>query len=624
MEQYNLGYVYNYHVYKKVVVINQRKLDEYLEYLVQRGIIHAGQKQDILTRGQDHARHVLLDKRNEIRRLMGKKRIAYSLSEIELISSFRIRRLDIPEDLVDEECVSRVVAEAKGIPFTVLDPIQLDYRLITDSFGGPFAERHLIVTIDDQPNAMTLAMAEPWNQELIETIERIKGKQILPIAASKRNVLQIIAEFHGFRSSMVAAEVKYGADRYNFGNLEQLHILNSGEAYEGADQPVVQAVWFLLNYAFDNRVSDIHIEPKRDESIVRMRIDGVLHKVHRMPNVVHPAIISRFKTLSRLDIAERRKPQDGRFKTKYKDEEVELRISTAPTAFGEKLVARIFDPGILIQDIDRLGFFPRELEVMQQMITSNTGLVLVVGPTGSGKTTTLYSSLHYIASPRINVITLEDPIEMVHEKFNQIAMQPKIGLTFGSALKTVLRQDPDVVMVGEIRDQETASNVVQAAMTGHLVISTIHTGEAAGAVSRLLDLGVMPFLLSGVLLGVVAQRLVRKVCPFCAMDDILTDEQIHSLRIHNVRGRKLKMKRGKGCLKCRYTGYLGRTGLFEVLQITPRIQRLINEKASTQEIKREALHDGMLTLREYGIKKIAEGLTTPEEVLSLTDEHQIY
>jgi general secretion pathway protein E len=434
MEQYNLGYVYNYHVYKKVVVINQRKLDEYLEYLVQRGIIHAGQKQDILTRGQDHARHVLLDKRNEIRRLMGKKRIAYSLSEIELISSFRIRRLDIPEDLVDEECVSRVVAEAKGIPFTVLDPIQLDYRLITDSFGGPFAERHLIVTIDDQPNAMTLAMAEPWNQELIETIERIKGKQILPIAASKRNVLQIIAEFHGFRSSMVAAEVKYGADRYNFGNLEQLHILNSGEAYEGADQPVVQAVWFLLNYAFDNRVSDIHIEPKRDESIVRMRIDGVLHKVHRMPNVVHPAIISRFKTLSRLDIAERRKPQDGRFKTKYKDEEVELRISTAPTAFGEKLVARIFDPGILIQDIDRLGFFPRELEVMQQMITSNTGLVLVVGPTGSGKTTTLYSSLHYIASPRINVITLEDPIEMVHEKFNQIAMQPKIGLTFGSAL----------------------------------------------------------------------------------------------------------------------------------------------------------------------------------------------
>ena len=605
-------------------MINQRKLKQILEYLVEQEIIHPGQQGDVLSRGLEQARHVLLDKRNEVRRLMGRKRIAYELSEIELVASFRFRRLDIPEDLVDEECISRVVAAVHGIPYTILDPIQLDYRLVTDSFGGPFAERHLIVTIAESENHLTLAMAEPWNAEMIQSIERIKGKKIIPVAASKRNVLQVIAEFHGFRSSMRAAEVKYGTERYDLGNLEQLHILNSRESFEGSEQPVVQAVWYLLNYAFDNRVSDIHIEPKRDESIVRMRIDGVLHKVHRMPNVVHPAIISRFKTLSRLDIAERRRPQDGRFKTQYNNEEVELRVSTAPTAFGEKLVARIFDPGVLIQDIEKIGFFPTELESFQQMITANTGLVLVVGPTGSGKTTTLYSSLHYIASPRINVITLEDPIEMVHEKFNQIAMQPKIGLTFDSALRTVLRQDPDVVMVGEIRDSQTASNVVQAAMTGHLVISTIHTGEAAGAVSRLLDLDVMPFLLSGVLLGVVAQRLVRKVCPFCAMDDFLTEEQVHSLRIRNVRGRRLKVKRGKGCVKCRYTGYLGRTGLFEVMTITPRIQRLINEKASTQEIKREALNDGMLTLREYGIKKIAEGLTTPEEVLALTDEHNVY
>ena len=605
-------------------MIGKRKIEEYLRYLVERGIIHEGQQQDVLNRFQEQSRHVLLDKRNEVRRLMGRQRIAYSLSEIELIASFRFRRTDIPEDIVDEDCISRVVAEAKGVPYVVLDPLQLDYRLITETFGGPFAERHLIVTIEEQKDAMTLAMAEPWNHELVQTIERIKGKRILPVAAAKRNVLQVIAEFHGFRSSMRAAELKYGNDRLDLGNLEQLHVLGANENLNGSEQPVVQAVEYLLNYALDNRVSDIHIEPKRDESIVRMRIDGVLHRVHRMPKVVHPAIISRFKTMSRLDIAERRRPQDGRFKTKYKTDEVELRISTAPTAFGEKMVARIFDPGVLIQDIERLGFFPRELEVMRQMITANTGLVLVVGPTGSGKTTTLYSSLHYIASPRINVITLEDPIEMVHEKFNQIAMQPKIGLTFGSALKTVLRQDPDVVMVGEIRDEDTASNVVQAAMTGHLVISTIHTGEAAGAVSRMLDLGVMPFLLSGVVLGVVAQRLVRKVCPFCATDDYLTEEQIHSLRIPSVRGKRLKIKRGRGCIKCRNTGYLGRTGLFEVMQITPRIQRLINERASTQEIKREALNDGMLTLREYGIKKIAEGLTTPEEVLALTDEHQIY
>ena len=580
--------------------------------------------QDVLNRGQEQARHLLLDKRMEMRRLMGRRRVAYSLSEIEVIASFRFRRLDIPEDLVDEDCISRVVAEEKGFPFVVLDPLQLDYRLVTDSFGGPFAERHLIISIEESDESMTLAMSEPWNSELIQTIERIKGKKISPIAASKRNILRIIAEFHGFRSSMRAAEAKYGNDRFDLGNLEQLHILSSGENLDGADQPVVQAVWYLLNYAFDHRVSDIHIEPKRNESWVRMRIDGILHRVHRMPRVVHPAVVSRLKTLSRLDIAERRRPQDGRFKTKYNDNEVELRVSTAPTAFGEKLVVRVFDPGILIQEIDHLGFFPREMELFKQMIGSNTGLVLVVGPTGSGKTTTLYSSLHHVSTPRINVITLEDPIEMVHEKFNQIAMQPKIGLTFGSALRTVLRQDPDVVMVGEIRDPDTAQNVVQAAMTGHVVISTIHTGEAAGAVSRMLDLDVMPFLLSGVLVGVVAQRLVRKVCPFCAVDDYLTEDQILSLRIQSTRGKKLKIKRGKGCLKCRHTGYLGRTGLFEVMSITPRIQRLINERASTQEIKREALNDGMLTLREYGIKKIALGLTTVEEVLALTDEHQIY
>lgn len=605
-------------------MVNHRKLAEYLRYLVDRGIIHAGQEKDILSRGQDQARHVLLDKRNEIRRLMGRKRVAYSLSEVEVIASFRFRRLDIPEDLVDEECISRVIADEKGFPFVVLDPIQLDYRLVTDSFGGPFAERHLIVTLEEDDDSLTLAMAEPWNQELIQGIERIKGKNIHAIAAAKRNILHVIAEFHGFRSSMRAAEAKYGKGGSDLGNLEQLHILSTGENYDGTEQPVVQAVWYLLNYAFDNRVSDIHIEPKREETLVRMRIDGVLHRVHRMPKAVHGAILSRFKTLARLDIAERRRPQDGRFKTKYKEEEVELRISTAPTAFGEKLVARIFDPGVLIQDIERLGFFPRELDIMRRMISANTGLVLVVGPTGSGKTTTLYSSLHYIASPRTNIITLEDPIEMVHEEFNQIAMQPKIGLTFDTALKTVLRQDPDAVMVGEIRDEQTANNVVQAAMTGHLVISTIHTGEAAGAISRMLDLSVMPFLLSGILLGVVAQRLVRKVCPFCAQDDFLTDEQVYTLKIRNVRGRRLKVKRGKGCVKCRHTGYLGRTGLFEVMQVTPRIQRLINERASTQEIKREALNDGMLMLREYGIKKIAEGLTTVEEVLSLTDEHQIY
>jgi general secretion pathway protein E len=275
---------------------------------------------------------------------------------------------------------------------------------------------------------------------------------------------------------------------------------------------------------------------------------------------------------------------------------------------------------VLRQPLDQLGFFDRERRVYDQLIQSTNGMVLITGPTGSGKTTTLYSTLHHLHSPRVNIVTLEDPIEMVHENFNQVAMNPKAGITFGSALRNVLRQDPDVIMVGEIRDAETAEGAVQAALTGHLVLSTLHTNDAASAVSRLLDLGVYPFLISGTLLGVVAQRLVRRVCPFCAVDDALTPEQVEQLRIPGAEGRRLRVKRGEGCIKCRGTGYRGRVGIFEMLRVTPRVQKLVQARAPAQDIKREALHDGMLTLREYAIRKMAKGETTFEEVLAMTDE----
>jgi general secretion pathway protein E len=390
------------------------------------------------------------------------------------------------------------------------------------------------------------------------------------------------------------------------------------------DQHVFKAVEYIFHYAFDQRASDIHIEPKREDALVRMRIDGVLHVVHRMPRTVHPAVVSRIKLLARLDIAEKRRPQDGRFKTEIGKDEVELRVSTVPTAFGEKVVVRIFDPSVLKQSLNELGFFPRELAIYEQMIRQPNGMVLITGPTGSGKTTTLYSSLHHLASPRVNICTLEDPIEMVQEQFNQMAMQPKIGFTFGTALKNVLRQDPDVIMIGEIRDPDTAENAVQAALTGHFVLSTVHTQDAASAVSRLLDLGVFPFLVAGVLSGVVAQRLVRKVCAHCAADETLTAEQIDALRIHGAEGRQLKVKRGRGCVRCRGTGYRGRTGVFELLPVTPRVRALIQAKAPSQDIKREALNDGMLTLREYAIKKMARGETTFEEILAVTEEHSLY
>ncbi|MFZ5475161.1 MAG: GspE/PulE family protein [Myxococcota bacterium] len=598
-------------------------LAQILDVLVEGGMLHEGQKRDVLHRGKEQARHLLLDRRAELRRVLGRQRVSYAISDLELVASFRFRRADNGQ-VLDEESATEAVAKALGYGFVRIDPLKLDFRLVVDAFGGPFAEKHLVIAIENKPDYITVAVTDPWNTELLGSLAAYKQKAIRPVMAPKSEILRVITEFHGFRRSMRAAEIELSNDLPDITNLEALYKVHGTNELEATDQPIVQAVWYLLNYAHDQRASDIHVEPKREDALVRMRIDGVLHSVHRMPKTVHPAVVSRIKLLARLDIAEKRRPQDGRFKTQFGKEEVELRVSTVPTAFGEKAVIRIFDPAVLKQPLKDLGFFERELAIYEQLCRATNGMVLITGPTGSGKTTTLYSTLHHVASPRINICTLEDPIEMVHESFNQMAMQPKIGFTFGTALRNVLRQDPDVIMVGEIRDPETAEGAVQAALTGHLVLSTVHTNDAASAVGRLLDLDVYPFLISGVLLGVIAQRLVRRVCPYCTADDVLTPEQIDHLKIRGAEGRRLKVRRGKGCVRCRGTGYRGRTGVFEVLRVTPRIQRLIMDKASAQELKREALNDGMLTLREYAIKKMARGETTYEEVLAVTDEATLY
>jgi general secretion pathway protein E len=357
-----------------------------------------------------------------------------------------------------------------------------------------------------------------------------------------------------------------------------------------------------------------------------MRIDGVLHDVHQLPKVVHPAIVSRIKTLARLDIAEKRRPQDGRIKTARGDREVEMRVSTIAVAFGEKLVIRIFDPGALLRDLPDLGMFEGQLALAEKFLARPHGMILVTGPTGSGKTTTLYAALRSLATPDVNVVTIEDPIEIVVDAFNQVAVQPKIGFGFAEALRHVLRQDPDVIMVGEVRDGETAEIALQAALTGHAVLATLHTSDAATAVTRLLELGADPFVLSSTLVGVVAQRLVRTVCASCRVETFLTPDQMGLLGLDARELREqgqetdLMVAFGEGCVQCRSTGLLGRTGVFEVLDVDDKVRKLIVTRAAAKEITKQARHDGLLTLREAAIKKLARGATSFEEVLRVTAE----
>ncbi|MFP5289112.1 MAG: GspE/PulE family protein, partial [Thermoanaerobaculia bacterium] len=394
--------------------------------------------------------------------------------------------------------------------------------------------------------------------------------------------------------------------------------MKSETEIESSDQHVVNAVEFMLQHAFESRASDIHIEPKREDSLIRFRIDGVLHDIQRMPKVVHAAVTSRIKTMSRLDIAEKRRPQDGRVKMNRGGREVELRVSTLPVAFGEKVVMRIFDPQVVMQDLSGLGFYPDELQMFNDFISRPHGIVLVTGPTGSGKTTTLYSALKAIFTREINITTIEDPIEMVHQDFNQTEVQLKVGITFASALRHILRQDPDVIMVGEIRDPETAQYAIQAALTGHLVFSTLHTNDASSSISRLADLGVERFLISSTLIGSMAQRLVRRICPHCTTERYLEADEISTLRLAVPPGKRVKVKEGEGCFECRNTGYLGRSGIFEMMPLDDAVKNLIVQGADAPEIKREAVKNGMRTLRQSALRKLAEGVTTFQEVVRVT------
>jgi general secretion pathway protein E len=520
--------------------------------------------------------------------------------------------------IIDEQVIAEAIAGEAKLERVRIDPLSLDADLIEKQISRPFARRHRMIPLAlEAGGVLKVALANPFDLEGIDAYKRIAGKPLHWVVASEPEVLKVLTEFYGLRQSMKRAErdLTSGID---LGNLEALVRMKSEGEIESSDQHVVNAVEYMLQHAYDSRASDVHIEPKRDSSLIRFRIDGILHDIQAIPKVVHGAVVARIKAMSRLDIAEKRRPQDGRIKTIRKDKEVELRVSTLPVAFGEKVVMRIFDPGILLQDLEGLGFYPEELEIFNGFIARPHGIVLVTGPTGSGKTTTLYSALRTIASREQNITTIEDPIELVYDLFNQTAVNPKIGVTFAAALRHILRQDPDIIMVGEIRDAETAQYAIQAALTGHLVFSTLHTNDAATAISRLLDLGIEKFMISSTVVGVMAQRLVRKICSTCRVERFLTAEEAAMLSLEVPAGKRIKVYEGSGCFECRQTGYRGRSGIFELLQMDDKVKELINESADVQRLKREAVRGGMRTLRQASLRKLADGLTTFEEVMRVT------
>ncbi len=540
---------------------------------------------------------------------------------IDQIAALKIERWDDPEKILDEDIICQCLAEQWEIPYKKIDPLKLDLKLVTSTLPHSFARKHLALPVHAKDGCLIVAMANPFDVEILDNIARVVHMKVTPVVTSRSDIIRLLDEFYGFKRSVSAAENEFSGSSVDLGNLEQYVRLKSAEELPSNDQHIVNAVNHILSYAFDQRASDIHIEPRREDSLVRIRVDGILHPIYDFPKKVHSAILSRIKSLGRMDISEKRKPQDGRIKTDKGGVETEIRVSTVPVAFGEKVVMRIMDPEILFQNLEKLGFSPQDLAAYEHVIRMPHGMVVVCGPTGSGKSTTLYSTLRTLSSPGINITTVEDPVEMVHEGFNQIGVQPAAGVTFASILRNILRQDPDIIMVGEMRDLETAENAVQAALTGHLVLSTLHTNDAVSAIIRLLDLGIPAFLIQATMIGVLAQRLVRKICVYCKesfqMD--ISELRAHGLEF-NQKG-PITLFQGKGCLKCRGTGYLGRIGIYELVPINASIRRLIKAETDTETLRAQAIKEGVYTLRQNAVKKLLEGKTTLEEVLRVTWTH---
>ena len=536
-----------------------------------------------------------------------------------VIAEQQWKDLTQPGRSMTAEYLTEWLAGHANLPYYHIDPLQLNFGTIAHSVSKAYAERLKILPIKVSKQEITIATAEPYQVDWVHDLERMLKLRIKRVLANPLEINRYLPEVYNLANSVKLAEDAKRGQVVGVQNFEQLVELGKNKNLDANEQHVVNIVDWLFKYAFEQRASDIHLEPRRGIGVVRFRIDGVLHQVYQLPANIGNAITSRIKLLGRMDMVEKRRPQDGRIKTLTTEgKEIELRLSTMPTAFGEKLVMRVFDPEILVKDFAALGFERYQTELWDDWTHQPNGIILVTGPTGSGKTTTLYSTLKHLATPEVNVCTVEDPIEMIEPSFNQMQVQQNIDLGFADGVRTLLRQDPDIIMIGEIRDVETAEMAIQAALTGHLVLSTLHTNDAPSTITRLLELGVPAYLINTTLLGVMAQRLVRTLCPQCKVQGEITDaaweELVHPLKI----AKPPHIRHAKGCLECRMTGYRGRIGIYEMLPFSPQMKKLITRDTDLADIKALAFREGLRTLRGSGAVKIAEGLTTPEEILRVT------
>ncbi|MDO8346676.1 MAG: GspE/PulE family protein [Rugosibacter sp.] len=538
-----------------------------------------------------------------------------------VISEQRWKSLQPPHRVLDLDSLSQWLAQWSGLDYLHIDPLKINFAAVTEVMSSTYATRFRILPVEVKAHEIVIATAEPFQRAWEAEIAPILKQPIRRVISNPKDIARYQVEFYNLARSIKGAQSR-GDVTGGGSNFEQLVDLSKGnKQFDANDQHIVRIVDWLWQYAFEQRASDIHVEPRRDLGIVRFRIDGVLHQVYQIPMTVLNAMTSRIKILGRMDVVEKRRPQDGRIKTRMPDgQAVELRLATLPTAFGEKLVMRIFDPDVLVRDFSELGFADDELALWRDMAAHPNGIILVTGPTGSGKTVTLYSTLKQLATPDVNVCTLEDPIEMIEPAFNQVQVLADIGMGFAEGIRALMRQDPDIIMVGEIRDLETAEMAIQAALTGHLVLSTLHTNDAPSAITRLIDLGVAPYLLSSTVIGVMAQRLVRTLCPSCKQPGGLRAEDElawNALVAPWKAGKPAQLYHPVGCLDCRMTGYKGRIGIYEIMPLSSEIKRLVGSKAELDRLREQAMREGMKSLRIAGAKKVAAGLTTIEEILKV-------